>query len=116
MWFVTVDEFKNMLPKLLEDGYVLVDITEVYKKDSSGKTVRQDIYLPEGKKPLIISQDDVNYYDYMKLDGFAERLVLDDENRVSTLVKNRNNKEEVTRDGDLVPIVDDFVLEHPDFS
>ncbi|MCR4943755.1 MAG: hypothetical protein K5986_04735 [Clostridium sp.] len=116
MWFVTVDEFKNMLPKLLEDGYVLVDITEVYKKDSSGKTVRQDIYLPEGKKPLIISQDDVNYYDYMKLDGFAERLVLDDENRVSTLVKNKNNEEEVTRDGDLVPIVDDFVLEHPDFS
>lgn len=116
MWFVTVDEFKSMLPKLREDGYVLVDITKVYKKDDTGKTVIQEIYLPEGKKPLIISQDDVNYYDYMKLDGFAERLIVDDDERVSTLVKNKNGEEEITRDGDLVPILDDFILEYPDFS
>lgn len=116
MWFVTVDEFKNILTKLYERGYVLVNIKEVYKQDSTGKTVRQDIYLPEGKKPLILSQDDVNYYDYMKTDGFADRLVLDEDGQVSTLVRNRDNEEEITRDGDMVPIVDDFIKKHPDFS
>ena len=116
MWFVTVDEFKNILPKLYERGYVLVNIKDVYKQDSIGKTVIQDVYLPEGKKPLILSQDDVNYYDYMKTDGFADRLVIDEDNQVSTLVRNKNNEEQVTRDGDMVPIVDDFIKEHPDFS
>ena len=28
-----------------------------------------EIYLPEGKKPFVLSQDDVNYYDYMEGDG-----------------------------------------------
>ena len=81
MWYITVDEFKNILSKLYERGYVLVNIKEVYKQDSTGKTVRQDIYLPEGKKPLILSQDDVNYYDFMKTDGFADRLVIDEDGK-----------------------------------
>ena len=35
--------------------------------------------LPEGKKPLIISFDDVNYYDYMLAEGFTSKLVLGDD-------------------------------------
>ncbi|MDD6793822.1 MAG: hypothetical protein PUE01_00170 [Clostridiaceae bacterium] len=85
-WFVTVDEFKKMLPQLKERGYVLVGI------------------------------NDVNYYDYMKPDGFAEKLVVDDNNEVFTLVKNMEGKEEITRDGDLVPILDDFIKDNPEFS
>ncbi|MBE6047851.1 MAG: hypothetical protein E7213_05525 [Clostridium sp.] len=116
MWFTTVDEFKNILPQLHARGYVLFNITDIYKKDTNGKTVQQDIYLPEGKKPLILSQDDVNYYEYMKLDGFADRLVIDENDEISTLVRNNDNEEEITRDGDIVPIVDDFIKQHPDFS
>lgn len=116
MWFVTVDEFKKILPKLYMRGYVLFNITDIYGKDSTGKTVQKDIYLPQGKKPLILSQDDVNYYEYMKPDGFATRLSIDENGEISTVVKNKNNEEEITRDGDMVPIVDDFIKEHPDFS
>lgn len=116
MWFVTVKEFQKMLPLLQERGFVLVKLTDVYKKDASGKMVRNDIYLPQGKKPLIISQDDVNYYDYMKPDGFADKLVLDNENQVSTLVRTPSNGTQITRDGDMVPILDDYVKSHPEFS
>jgi uncharacterized membrane protein YqiK len=72
--------------------------------------------LPEGKKPLIISIDDVNYYDYMENDGFADRLVVDENGRVATEVKNLNGEYEITYNGDVMPILDKFVDEHPDFS
>lgn len=116
MWFITNNELKNMLPQLHQRGYVLMDITEIYKKNNEGVMEKQPIYLPEGKKPLIISQDDVNYYDYMSKDGFADRLIIDNNDEVSTVVRNLEGTEEITRDGDVVPILDDFIKEHPDFS
>ena len=33
--------------------------------DGSTKYVAGDIYLPAGKKPIVLSQDDVCYYEYM---------------------------------------------------
>ena len=81
----TVSEFKKMLPLLMENDFILYDITETCEyKD--GKVTPKDIYLPEGKKPLIISIDDVNYYTYMVEDGFARYLDVDASGRVVTMV------------------------------
>ena len=38
--------------------------------------VKKQIMLPEGKKPFVMSQDDVNYYVYMEGHGFADKMVL----------------------------------------
>lgn len=108
MWMTTASEFKAMLPQLYERGYVLYPLTE-YKKD-------QPIMLPEGKKPLVISIDDVNYYDYMEKDGFAERLIVDDNGNVLCEVKTPAGNIEQSYEGDVMPILDNFVKEHPDFS
>lgn len=116
MWFVTNEEFKRCLPLLKERGFVIVKITDIYSKDESGNITQKDIYLPQGKKPLIISQDDVNYYEYMKPDGFADRLVIDDNGEVATAVRNEKDETIITRDGDMVPILDDFIKENPEFS
>ena len=116
MWFVTVDEFKGMLPLLHNNGYVVMDITEIFKKNNEGKMVQQEIYLPGGKKPLIISQDDVNYYKYMSKDGFADKLVVDSNNEISTVVRTPEGEEQITRDGDIVPILDDYIKENLGFS
>lgn len=116
MWMTTVSEFKKMLPLFLENGFVLYDITEMVQFDESGNAQPKPIYLPEGKKPLVISIDDVNYYDYMKPDGFADRLDVGADGRVVTVVKNADGTETQTRDGDVMPILDDFVAEHPEFS
>jgi hypothetical protein len=40
--------------------------------------------LPKGKKPIILSVDDVNYYAYMKRDGQVFKLILDDTGNVAT--------------------------------
>ncbi len=118
LWMTTADEFKKMLPQLRDRGYVLYNIEDLIEQDPNdpNKIVRKAIYLPEGKKPLILSVDDVNYYDYMQKDGFAKRLVLDEDGEVATLVKNPEGIEEINRNGDVVPILDDFVKEYPDFS
>ncbi|MBQ9992092.1 MAG: polysaccharide deacetylase family protein [Firmicutes bacterium] len=115
MWMTTVSEFKAMLPLFLENDFVLYDITWM-SEIVDGKVQAKDIYLPEGKKPLIISIDDVNYYDYMKSDGFAQRLDVDADGRVCTIVKGNDGKEQITYDGDVMPILDSFVEEHPEFS
>ncbi len=115
-WMTTVSEFKKMLPLLLENGFVLYDITEMVEFDENGNAQPREILLPEGKKPLVISIDDVNYYDYMKTDGFADRLDVDENGRVVTIVKQADGTEQATYDGDVMPILDSFVLEHPEFS
>ena len=48
--------------------------------------------------------------------GFADKLALDEKGNVSTEIITPENKIEITRDGDVVPILDDFVIAHPDFS
>lgn len=115
-WMTTVSEFQKMLPLLLENDFVLYDITQMVELDPDGNAQPKTILLPPGKKPLVISIDDVNYYDYMKTDGFADRLDVDADGRVVTIVKNADGTEQATYDGDVMPILDSFVLEHPEFS
>jgi peptidoglycan/xylan/chitin deacetylase (PgdA/CDA1 family) len=118
MWMVTASEFKKMLPELKEKGYVLYKLSDYIAPDpnNAGSIVLKDIMLPPGKIPLVISIDDVSYYDYMKPDGFAERLVAGDDGKVYTEVISPDGLKSLTRDGDVMPILDDFILENPDFS
>lgn len=115
-WMTTVSEFKAILDQLHDRSYVLIDMMDMFSTDDSGNVIRKDLYLPEGTKPLLLSIDNVSYEEYRSEDGFAKRLVLDDNGEVATLVKTPAGKEIVTRDGDVMPILDDFVKQHPDFS
>ena len=108
MWMTTVSEFKAMLPQLYERGFILCSIKDI---SPEGK-----ILLPEGKKPLVISIDDVNYYEYMENDGFADRLLVDESGNVVCEVKKPDGSYELSYEGDVMPILDGFVKEHPDFS
>jgi len=118
MWMTTANEFKKMLPELEQRGYVLYPLTDYIEPDPEhpGGIRLKNIYLPPGKIPLVISVDDVSYYDYMKGDGFADRLVMGKDGRVWTEVTTPEGKTEVTRDGDVIPILDDYVKDHPEFS
>ena len=124
-FMTTVSEFKAMLPLLQEAGFILYDITDMVEQ-VDGKAVLKDIYLPAGKKPLVLSIDDVNYYNYMLDDGFASRLDVDDQGNVVTIMGGTiiDHGEKVltveggepTYDGDVMPILDVYVKEHPEFS
>lgn len=119
MYMTTISEFEKMIQSMYEDGYVLVGMHDIAEKitleDGTTKFVPGKIYLPQGKKPFVLSQDDVNYYDYMDGDGFASRIVLD-ENGKPTTEMILDDGTVVTGPFDIVPILDAFVEEHPDFS
>ena len=128
--FVTIDEFQKILEQLYDRGYVLVEMEHCIAETITGDTITysaKPILLPDGKKPVMITQTMVNYYNYM-IDGngdgvadkdgagFASKLVVDDltGNIQAELVTASG--ETVRGDYDLVPILEKFIEAHPDFS
>ena len=119
-FMVTADEYRAILQSVYDRGYVLVDIADVWSEttDENGnaKMVKNTLYLPEGKKPLILSFDDTNYYEYMLSNGFAWKLVIGEDGKIASYGKDPQGAEVVSRNLDAIPILDKFVEEHPDFS
>jgi len=113
---ITAFQFKELIQQLYDNNFILINSEKLYSFDATGKIKKEILYLPKGKKPLIISLDDLSYYKYMSKGGFANKLVLDESGAVKTEVVTPEGNTIVTDDGDVVPIVDKFVAEHPDFS
>lgn len=118
-YMTTIEEFEKILQQMYDKGYVLVrihDISEiVVQEDGTEKMVMKEILLPEGKIPFVMSQDDVNYYDYMDGEGFATKIVIGKDGK-PTCEYIQKDGTVVTGAYDLVPVLDRFVEEHPDFS
>ena len=85
----------------------------------------KSILLPEGKKPVMITETMVNYFTYMTDsnndgapdaggDGFASKLVVDAAGNVKAEYIDANGQTQVG-DYDLVPILETFIKSHPDF-
>ena len=115
----TISEFEKMLDEFYEDGFVLVGLHDMahIEKTADGQEimVEGDIMLPEGKKAMVMSQDDVCYYEYMEGAGFADRIVIGEDGRPTCHYVDEEGNEHLG-EYDLVPILDRFVDEHPDFS
>lgn len=129
-YMTTIREFETMLEELYKRGFVLVRIHDIAKQvtNENGETVFEqgDIYLPPGKTPLVMSQDDVNYYEYMvdgdedhkpdaKGDGFADHIIVGEDGYPTCTYVDANGQQ-LTGDYDLVPILEKFCQKHPDFS
>ena len=115
----TKSEFLKIMEQMYDRGYVLVRMHDIAYEttDENGSTTftAGSIMLPPDKKAFVLSQDDVNYYEYMENDGFARRIIIGDDGKPTC--------EMVMDDGsiavgsfDLVPLLEDFIEEHPDFS
>lgn len=127
--FVTTTEFTAILQQLYDNGYVLVDLDNFYTTEYSSTSGRElmtevQLMLPAGKKPIMITETNTNYYSYMidsnkdgkpdaGADGFAARLCWDGD----------FYNELINADGsisygayDLVPILESFIAANPDFS
>lgn len=115
----TVGEFKKMLQALYDKGFVLVRLHDLSYEttDENGNAVMKagDIMLPEGKTALVMSQDDLCYYQYMTGDGFATRMVIGEDGKPTCEMKMDDGSVS-TGPYDLVPILEEFIQEHPDFS
>ncbi len=118
-YMVTISEFNKILDKMYQDGYVLVRMSDLVKKetqeDGTTRYVENEIYLRAGQKPFVLSQDDVNYYSYMEEDGFATRIVIGEDGKPTCEMRGDDGSV-VTGAFDVVPILDKFIEAHPDFS
>ena len=134
LYMVTVSEFKAILQSMYDRGYVLVspyDIAYEVKDESGAHFEYGNIRLPQGKTPFLLSQDDVNYYGYMigsgsgvdetpifastDGDGFASRIVIGEDGFPTCEYMDKDGNVTVG-DYDIVPILEKFIQEHPDFS
>ena len=110
----TIKEFNKIMESMYEKGYVLVSLHDMATVNEDGTMSPGKIMLPPGKKPFVLSQDDVSYYHYMDGDGMASRLVLDEDGKVKAEYVEDDGSVSVG-DYDLVPLLDSFVEKHPDF-
>lgn len=104
-YFVTVREFRAILAQLYERRWTLVSLR---------RAIAGRVRVPRGRRPFVLSEDDVNYYDYARGRGLGTRLVLDRIGQVK--VEERGPHGPRVTGEDLVPIIDAFVARHPDFS
>ncbi len=128
--FVSTSEFTKILTDLYNNGYILVDFdsfTDVTTDLNGNKQFhKKSILLPADKKPVMLTETMVNYFGYMvdgdgdgepdaKGDGFASKLVVDSFGDIKAEYVDANGQKQVGN-YDLVPILEDFIQQHPDFS
>ncbi len=133
-YMTTCDEFWKMMESMYEKGYVLVspyDVAYEVEGPNGPYFINGTIRLPAGKKPFLMSQDDVNYYGYMigtgngknetpvfadtNGDGFATKIVIGEDGYPTCEYMDKDGN--ITYgDYDLVPLLEKFIQEHPDFS
>jgi hypothetical protein len=127
---ITCAEFSAMLGELYANGYVLIDLEDmvtISETADGGLTfTTKSLMLPQGKKPFMITETNVNYYAYM-VDGnrdgipdkngagFASKLVVDSDGNLTAQYISPNG-ETLLGDFELVPILERFIQAHPDFS
>lgn len=134
LYMTTISEFEGILQQMYDRGYVLVspyDVAGEVTDESGTHFAYGNIRLPEGKIPFLMSQDDLNYYGYMIAgrdgtgeepiyastagDGFAHRIVVGDDGYPTCEYMDETGNV-TTGDYDLVPVLERFIQEHPDFS
>lgn len=128
--FITTEEFKLILEQLYQNGYILVSHDDLYeyKTNESGVAyfVEKQLYLPMDKKPILLTQTNVNYNLYMVDSdddmvadeggaGFASKLVIDENGNIACEIVNSDGSTDVGA-YDMIPILESFIATHPDFS
>lgn len=127
--FLTTAEFSTVLNKLYSNGYILIrpeDYIETVQSENGTTYRAKTLYLPQGKKPLLLTQTNVNYHTYLtdgdgdKLPdkggcGFASKLIIDENGKLTNEYIDANGQTHIGP-YDMVPILNEFVEMHPDFS
>ncbi|MDD3279409.1 MAG: polysaccharide deacetylase [Lachnospiraceae bacterium] len=118
-WMTTVEEFNRINDQMYANGYVLVALSDLYTEttDENGTVhiTTNQIMLPEGKKPFVLSLDDLCYYHSYNGRGTATRMIVGDDGKPTCEYVDENGQTQVGA-YDCVPLLDQFIETHPDFS
>lgn len=110
---LTPDEFRAILSQLFNNGYTLVNARDTFDC-VNGTAKRKSFRFPEGRKPLILSFDDVVYARKNQGKGTSARL--DVQNGKIVAVTNFADGKSRIHGEEFAPILEEFIETHPDFS
>ena len=113
---MTTGEFKAVIAELYANNYILIDVRTMTDQTNLDAVMQQTLKLPEGKKPIVIVLENVNYSAYQSGKGLCSDLILNDQGQVCGEYRNAAGETVVSRDAEAIGILDAFVEEHPDFS
>ena len=84
-WMTTVDEFNAITQQMYDNGYVLVSlkdlVNETTDEDGTVHFTKGNILLPEGKKPFVLSLDDLSYYHSYDGRGIATKMIIGEDGK-----------------------------------
>lgn len=108
--YISTAEFTRILQELYDNGYMLVDIYDLFTttkaEDGSTLIVKNELKLPEGKKPIMLVNTQPS--------GYQNKLVLDDNGYFTSVYTDENGS--ITGSFDFVPLLEDFIRSNPGFS
>lgn len=115
---ITLDEFTSILAELYKSGYMLVDIHSLAEEKAGRSDIEMSaakLMLPQGRKPLVLSVENLNYASVRNGDGVATRLTVDKNGEVAAVYTDEEGHDLVGA-YDVIPVLEQFIEEHPDFS
>lgn len=115
---ITPTEFKNMLNELYENNFALIDINKIFEQ-KDGKIVKAKVEVPFGKKPLVLSFDDVVYDSKKAKTGMVDKIIIDENGKLASQTEitwSTTPTTEISYTNEFIPILESFVEAHPDFS
>ncbi|MDR0884400.1 MAG: hypothetical protein LBN05_07340 [Oscillospiraceae bacterium] len=114
---VTPTEFRRSLEELYKNDFVLADLNDYYTTKADGTIVQKKLMLPAGKKPLIMSFDDLSYYEKNLGKGVCDKVIIDKAtDKLAMLTVLKDGTEKITYDNDVIPMLETFCAQHPDFA
>jgi poly-gamma-glutamate capsule biosynthesis protein CapA/YwtB (metallophosphatase superfamily) len=113
---VTPTEFRRSLEEFYRNGFVLVNLNDYAGIGADGTVTKKTLMVPVGKKPLILSFDDINYYSKNHGIGICDKVVLDENGKLAMLTVPEDGTDHITYDNDVIPMLEAFCEEYPDFS
>lgn len=109
--YISCPEFTAILQQLNNNGYMLVNLDDIFTttvaEDGSALVVKNDLRLPQGKKPIVLIQSQSS--------GYENPLIVDADGNIAAQV-TPDGGEARTGSYDFVPLLEDFIAANPGFS
>lgn len=110
---LTPNEFKNIILTLYKNNYIIVDIDDIINQETMEQKI---LKLPQNKKPILLSFDNVNYSNNYQNLGEIDKIIIDRNNNIATYSTKQSIQDRVNYDNEFIVIIEEFIKKHPDFS
>jgi hypothetical protein len=117
---LTAKEFTRVIESLYANDYIIVDMNEIWTEERNPageyRMVKAALMVPKDKKPIVLSFDDMNFYDSERENGVMSKLIIGRDGEIWSYGKNPDGEDVISQELEAISILDKFCREHPDFS